>query len=210
MKNSMEIPQKIKNRVTTWSSNPTSGYIFNLDLLVFFSIYKSNSWHFYSKDSCVCASHFSLKKAPESPLDKEIKPVNLKGNQLWILVGQTDAEAEAPVFWSSDESNWLIRKVPDAGKDWGQKEKRASEVEMAGWHHWSNGHELGQTWGDGEGQGGLVCCSPWGCKESDMTGRLNNNILAWSRDLGRSVRIRLAFHFHELKWMKGQWLQGQV
>ena len=98
---------------------------------------------------------------------KEIKPVNPKGNQPWILVGRTNAEAEAPVFCSSDVNSRLIGKVPDAGKDWGQ-EKRASEDEMTGWHHWCNGHELGKTSGDGEGQGGLACCSPWGQKESNM------------------------------------------
>ena len=112
----------------------------------------------------------ALEKTPESPLDcKDIKPVNIKGNQLWIFLGRTDAEAETPVFWSSDVNRWLIGKIPDAGKDWGQKEKRASVDEMAGWHHRCNGHELGQTLGDGVGQGGLVCCSPWGWKESDMT-----------------------------------------
>ena len=117
-----------------------------------------------------------LEKTPQSPLDsKEIKPVNLKGNQPWILIGRTDAEAEAPVFWSSDVNRWLIEKVPDDGKDWGQKEKRASEDEMAGWNHQCNGYELGQILGDGEGQGGLSCCSPWSRKELDMTGRLNNN-----------------------------------
>ena len=67
-----------------------------------------------------------------------------------------------PVFWSLDVHRWLIGKVPDAGKDWRQKEKRVSEDEMAGWHHWCNGHELGQTSVDGEGPGGLACCSPWG------------------------------------------------
>ena len=109
---------------------------------------------------------------PESPLDsKEIKPVNLKGDQLWIFTGKTDAEE--PVFWSSDANRRFFGKVPDAGKDWGQKEKRASENKMVGRHHWYNEHELGQTLGDGEGQGGLVCCSPWGCKESDMNERLN-------------------------------------
>ena len=78
---------------------------------------------------------------------KVIKPVNLKGNQLWILIGRTDAEAEAPVFWSFDANSWLIGKVIDAEKDWRQKVKRASEYEMAGWHHRCNGHELGQwTW----------------------------------------------------------------
>ena len=93
---------------------------------------------------------------------------NLKENQPWILIGRTNAEAEAPVFWSFDVNSKLIGKVPDPGKDWGQKEKRVSEDEVAGLHYWYNGHELGQTSGDGEGQGGLVCCSPWGLKESDM------------------------------------------
>ena len=73
-----------------------------------------------------------LEKTLESPLDsKEIKLVNPKENQFWIFIGRTDAEAETPVFWSSDVNSWLIGKVPDAGKDWGQ-EKSASEDEMAG------------------------------------------------------------------------------
>ena len=82
----------------------------------------------------------------------------------------TDAEAEAPVFWSSDVHRQIIGKSPDAEKDQGQKEKRASEDEMAGRHRRCNEHELGQTLEDGEGQGGLACCSPWACKESDSTG----------------------------------------
>ena len=89
-----------------------------------------------------------------------IKPVNLKGNQPWILIGTT--EVETPIFWSSNVNCWFIGKVPDAGKDWGHKEKRASEDEMAEWHHWCNGHDLGQTSGDNGRQRGLVCCSPWG------------------------------------------------
>ena len=92
-----------------------------------------------------------------------------------IFTGSTDAEAEAPVFWSSDANRQFTGKVSDAGKDWGQKEKMASEDEIAGWYQQCNEHELGQTPGDGEGQGGLVCCSPWGCKELDSTGKLNNN-----------------------------------
>ena len=117
-----------------------------------------------------------LEKTPESPLDnKEIKPVNLKGDQLWIFTGGTDAEAEAPVFWSCDVNRRLVGKIPDSGKDWEQKEKRVSENEMAGWHHRCNEHELGQTLGNGKRQGGLVSYSPWGHKESDMTGQLNNN-----------------------------------
>ena len=111
----------------------------------------------------------------ESPLDKEIKLVNLKGNQPWILIGRTDAESETSIFSSPDGNSWLVRKDPDAGKDWRQKVKRASEDEMAVWHHQCNRHELGQTPGDGEGQGGLVCCSPWGCEESYMTEWLSNN-----------------------------------
>ena len=81
-----------------------------------------------------------------------------------------------PVLWSSDTNRRLTGKVPDK-KDWAQKEKRVSEDEMAGWHHWCNEHELGQTLGDGEGQGGLACFSPKGSKESNMTGWLNKGLL---------------------------------
>ena len=105
----------------------------------------------------------------------QTKSLILKGNQPWILIGRTDAKAEAPVFWSPDENSQLIGKIPVAGKVWRQKEKRELVDEMAGWHHQCNGHELEQTPGDGKAQGGLVCYSPWGWKESDMTGWLNNN-----------------------------------
>ena len=82
----------------------------------------------------------------ESPLDcKEIKPVNPKGNQPWIFTGRTDAKAEAPIIWPPDVKNWLIRKDPDAGKNWGPGKKRASEDEMVGWHYRLNGHEFEQT-----------------------------------------------------------------
>ena len=110
-----------------------------------------------------------LEKAPESSLSsKEIKPVTLKGDQPWILTGRT--EAEAPVFWSSDVHRRLTGKAPDSGKDRGQKEKKASEDEMAGRHPQCSEYELGQTPGDGEGQGGLAGYSPCGHKESDTTG----------------------------------------
>ena len=104
-----------------------------------------------------------LEKTLERPLDcKEIKPVNPKGNQSWIYIGRTDAEAEAPILWLPDAKSWLIRKDPDAGKDWGQEKKGVTEDEMVGWYHWLNGHECEQTAGDGEGLGSLACCSPWG------------------------------------------------
>ena len=101
-----------------------------------------------------------LEKTLESPLDsKEIKPVNNKGNQSWIFTGRTDVEAEAPILWPPDVKSQLIGKDPDAGKDWGQYEKEATEDEMVGWHPWHNGHEFEQTPGDSEGQGSLECCS---------------------------------------------------
>ena len=106
----------------------------------------------------------------ESPLDsKEIIPVNPKGNQPWIFIGRTDTEAEAPMLWPPDARSRLIGKEPDAGKDWRQKKGRVAEDEMFGWLHRFNGHELEWPLGDREGQGSLVCCSPWGRKELDMT-----------------------------------------
>ena len=105
-------------------------------------------------------------KTLESPL--EIKPVNPKGNQPWTFIGRTDTEAEASILWPPDAKSWLTGKDPDAGKDWGQ-EKGAAEDEMVGWQHQLDGHEFQQTPGDSEGQGSLVCHSPWGCKELDMT-----------------------------------------
>ena len=106
---------------------------------------------------------------------KEIKPINSKENQPWILIGRTDAEVEAPILWPPDAKSLRFGKDPDAGKDWRQEEKRMTEDEMVGWHHWFNGHEFVQTLGDSEGRGNLVCCSPWGCKELDRTDRQNNN-----------------------------------
>ena len=90
-----------------------------------------------------------------------------------ILIGRTDVEAEAPVFWSPNVNSWPTGKIPAAGKDWGQK--RVSEDEMAGWYHQCNGHKPGQNSGDGEGQGGLARCSPWGRKDLDTAGQLNNS-----------------------------------
>ena len=113
-------------------------------------------------------------RSPESPLDcTEIQPVHPKGNQSWIVTERTDADTETPIFWPPDAKSWLIWKDPDAGKYWGQKEKGTTEDEMVGWHHQLNGHEFEWTVGVGDGQGGLVCCSPWGWKASDTTEWLN-------------------------------------
>ena len=123
-----------------------------------------------------CFQTVVLEKTLESPLDcMEIKPVHPKGDQSWIFIGRTYAEAKAPIPWPLDAKSWLTEKDPDAGKDWGQEKKGATEDEMLGWHHRLNGHEFEQAPGDGEGQGGLACCRPWGRKESDTTERLNNN-----------------------------------
>ena len=127
----------------------------------------------YVKAECRRIDAFELwclEKTLESPLDcKEIKPVNPKGNQSWIFIGRTDAEAETPILWPPD---WLLEEDPDAGIDWRQ-EKGTTEDEMVGWHHWLDGHEFEQTLGVGDGQGRLVCCSTWGHKESDTTEQLN-------------------------------------
>ena len=115
-----------------------------------------------------------LEKTLESPLGcKEIKPVNPEGNQFWIFIGRTDVEVETPILCPLDVKNWLIGKDPDAGKGWRQEEKGMTEDEKVGWHHWLNRHEFELTRGVGEGQGSLVCCSPWGHEELDMTERLN-------------------------------------
>ena len=95
-----------------------------------------------------------LENTLEGPSDsKEIKLVNSKGNQLWIFIGRSGAEAEAPILWPHDVKSWLTGKDCDAGKDWGQEEKEVIEDEMVGWHHWLNGHEFEQTLGDSEGHG---------------------------------------------------------
>ena len=114
-----------------------------------------------------------LEKTFETALDwKDIKPINPKGIQSCILIGRTGAETEIPILWPPDVTNWLIGKDPDAGKDWRREDKGTTEDEMAWWHHWRDEHEFEQTPGIGDGQGGLVCCSPWDCKESDMTDHL--------------------------------------
>ena len=117
-----------------------------------------------------CFQNVVLEKTLESPLDsEEIKPVNPKGNQPWIFTGRTNVKAEASILWPPDVKNWLMWKDTDAGEYWRQNEKWATEDEMVGWHHQFNRHVVQQTPGDNEGQGRLVCCSPYGHKESDKT-----------------------------------------
>ena len=116
-----------------------------------------------------------LEKTLESPLGcKEIQLGHPKGDQSCMFIRRTDVEAETPILWPLDAKSWLIWKYPDSGEVW--------RDEIVGWHHQLDGHEFGWTPGAGDGQGGLSCCSPWGCKESDMTERLN-----WTE---RTFRIR--------------------
>ena len=95
------------------------------------------------------------------------QPVHSEGDQPWDFFGRNDAKAETPVLWQPHAKSWLTGKVFDAGRDWAQEEKGTTEDEMAGWHHWLNGHESEWTLGVGDGQGGLVCCNSWGRKESE-------------------------------------------
>ena len=123
-----------------------------------------------------------LEKTPESPLYcKEIQPVNPKGNQSWIFIGRTDAEAETPILWPPQANSWLIGKDPDAGRDWGQEEKGTTEDEMVGWHHRLNGHGFGWTPGVGDGQEGLACCGSWGWKSQIRLSNWTELKWCWER-----------------------------
>ena len=93
--------------------------------------------------------------------------LNTEGDQPWDFFGRNDIKAETPILWPPIAKCWLIRKDPNAGKDWGQEEKGTTEDEMVGWHHWLDRHEFEQALGVGDGQGSLTCWNPWGCKELD-------------------------------------------
>ena len=124
-------------------------------------MYRCKIW---TKKKAKCQRMFL--KTLESPLDCTIKPVHPKGDQPWIFIGRTDAEA--PILWPPDAKSWLIGRDRDSGKDWGQQEKSVTEDEMVGWHHWLSGQEFEHSPGVDEGQGSLPYCSPWGHKESDL------------------------------------------
>ena len=135
--------QRVRHDWTTWKRKKNGSC-------------SSHVWMWDHKESWVlknwCFQTVVLEKTLESSLDsKEIKPVNLKRNQPWIFIHWKDG-AKAPILWPPDAKSQLIGKDPDTGKDWRQEEKRVTENEMVGWHHWLNGHELEQTQGDSEGQ----------------------------------------------------------
>ena len=141
-------------------------------------------WELDHKESWVqkiwCFWSMVLEKILESLLDyKEIKPVHPRGNQPWIFIRRADAEAEAPILWSPDSKNWLIRKDSDAGKSWRQKEKGMTESEIVGWNHRLNGHEFEETPGVGDGQGSMAYCSPWCHKELNMIEQQNRTELMY-------------------------------
>ena len=145
-----------------------------------------------------------LEKTLESPLDcKEIQPVHPKGDNSWVFIGRTDAEAETPILWPPDAKSWLVWKDPDAGKDWNQEEKGVTEDEMVGWHHWLDGHEFEQALGVGDGQGGLLCCSPW-------VHRVGHN---WATELNWAELIHAYMHAY-LKYsslfQRHNWLRAVV
>ena len=138
-----------------------------------------------------------LEKTLESPLDcKEIQPVHSK-DQFCVFFGRNDAKAETPVVWQPHVKSWLIGKVSDAGRDWGQEEKGTTQDEMAGWHHWLDGREFEWILGVGDGHGGLACCNSWGCKESDMTEQLN-----WTGKLWLIGLIKLTTWFCTCKELR--------
>ena len=153
-------------------------FIFGLSLLSCWSLclfhHQYHSVLIFGAPKNWCFWTVLLEKTLESPLDcKEMQPVHSKGDQSWVFIGRTDAEAETPILWPPHEKSWLTGKDSDAGRDWRQEEKGTTEDEMAGWHHWLDGRESEWTPGVGDGQGGLACCDSWGCKELDMTERLN-------------------------------------
>ena len=157
-----------------------------------------------------------MEKILESPLDcKEIQPVHPKGNQSWISVGRTDAEAETPILWPPDAKNWHIGKDLDAGKGWRREEMGTTEDEMVGWYLGLDGHEFEQALGAGEGQESRACCSPWGHKRSDTTewpnwteheieGSSNSVLSPGNTDDAFRFRKRWIFYWQEQLYFLGE------
>ena len=137
-------------------------------------MYGCESWTIKKAEQWRMLMNCSVGEDSWESLDcKEIKPVHPKGNQSWLFIGRTDAEAETPILWPPDGKNWLIWKDPDAGKSWRKQEKGTSGDKMVGWHQWLDGHEFEQALEVRDGQGSLASCSPWGCKELETTEKLN-------------------------------------
>ena len=137
----------------------------------------------------------------ESPLDcKEIQLVNPKGDQSWVFIGRTDAEAGNSNTLATWCKELTQQKDPDAGKDWRWEEKGTTEDEMVGWHHWLDGHEFEQALWGGDGQGSLACCRLWGRKELDMTGQVNWT--EWKFTRGNSLLAQWLGH-HTPKCRRG-------
>ena len=140
-------------------------------------------WELDYKESWVlknwCLWTVALKKTLHNPLDyKEIIQSILKEiDQSWVFTGRTDFEAETPILWPLDAKNWLMGKDPDTGKDWRQEEKGMTEDELFGWHHWLHRHKFEQAPGIGDGQGSQACCSPWGCKDSDILSNWTDSLM---------------------------------
>ena len=191
-KNSVEVPQKLKNRTAMWSSSSTTRYIpkgienwilkYYLHCMLIASlsmiakIRKQHKCPWMNEWRCFTYTHTHVWIL----FNQEIEPVHSRGNQSWICIGRTDAEAEAPILWPPDMKNRLIGKDPEVEKDWRQEETEMTQDKMVGWYHWFNGHEFEQVPGVGDGQGSLARCSPWGCKELDTTERLNWTELNWT------------------------------
>ena len=161
-------------------------------------VYRLMSWAL--KNWCLWT--MVLEKTLESPLDsKEIQPVHPKRDQSWVFFGRTDAKAETPILWPPHVKSWLFGKDSDAGRDWGQEEKGMTEDEIAGWHHWLDGHEFEWTLGVGDGQGGLACCDSWGHKESEMTEQQN-----WTECIYIESRKTVLMNlFAEHQWRHSHW-----
>ena len=134
--------KKINKKQRHYTANkclPGQGYGFSSGHVWMWELDCEESWAL--KNWCFWT--MELEKTLESPLDcKEIQPVHPKGNQSWVFIGRTDAEAETPILWPPHAKSWLTGKDPDAGRDWGQEEKGTTEDEMVGWHHWLNEHEF--------------------------------------------------------------------
>ena len=129
----------LKSRDITWPTKICQGYGFSSGHVWIWELDCEESWAL--KNWCFWT--IMLEKNLESPLEcKEIQPVHPKEDQSWVFIGRTDAEAETPILWPPHVKSWLIGKDPDAGRDWGQEEKGTTKDEMAGWHHWLNGHEF--------------------------------------------------------------------